>query len=137
MKTKLELVLRALNQLQEANMLDMQHAYNWEGEDNDPHWNFDEQVLDAISEPFQIKAVDATATTLYAFSRHYRHAENAIKGVVCYGGDTDTIGAMVGALVGAIHGCSWIPENWWYKLEVQMRDQLIHAGLGLADMDVK
>ena len=36
---------------------------------------------------------------------------------VGFGGDTDTIGAMAGALVGALHGGLWIPARWYDKME--------------------
>ena len=29
------------------------------------------------------------------------------------GGDADTTAAMAGALCGALHGCQWIPEQWY------------------------
>ncbi len=32
------------------------------------------------------------------------------------GGDTDTIGAMVGACAGALHGASAIPGSWLINL---------------------
>ncbi len=32
------------------------------------------------------------------------------------GGDSDTIAAMAGALAGALHGASWIPEQWYSDL---------------------
>jgi poly(ADP-ribose) glycohydrolase ARH3 len=37
--------------------------------------------------------------------------------VVSLGGDTDTIGAMTGALCGAYLGVDAIPEEWKAKLE--------------------
>ena len=36
---------------------------------------------------------------------------------ISLGGDTDTIGAMTGAIAGAYHGLEKIPENWREKLE--------------------
>ena len=36
---------------------------------------------------------------------------------VHYGGDTDTIASMTGALAGALHGSGWVPERWITPLE--------------------
>jgi hypothetical protein len=33
------------------------------------------------------------------------------------GGDTDTLACMLGACLGALHGCSWIPQRWLQCLE--------------------
>lgn len=32
------------------------------------------------------------------------------------GGYAGTTGALVGALGGALHGCSWVPKPWWDQL---------------------
>lgn len=42
--------------------------------------------------------------------------EDAIVSVVNLGGDTDTAGAVLGALAGAAYGLSQIPERWLRKL---------------------
>ena len=61
---------------------------------------------------FQIKAIDCLSCSLYIFLKFYNEP---LKGV-CYaanlGGDTDTIGKIVGDLMGALHGTKWIPESW-------------------------
>jgi len=36
---------------------------------------------------------------------------------VSLGGDTDTIGAMTGAIAGALHGVEAIPAEWYDALE--------------------
>jgi poly(ADP-ribose) glycohydrolase ARH3 len=43
--------------------------------------------------------------------------ENAVVMAVSLGGDTDTIGAMTGALAGAYHGLEAIPKAWLDDLE--------------------
>jgi len=42
---------------------------------------------------------------------------DAIIGAVNEGGDTDTVGAMAGAIAGAKHGASSLPDRWLDKLE--------------------
>jgi poly(ADP-ribose) glycohydrolase ARH3 len=53
---------------------------------------------------------------------------------VGFGGDTDTIGAMAGALVGALHGRSWIPARWYDNIENDQhgRDEIVGLARGLA-----
>jgi poly(ADP-ribose) glycohydrolase ARH3 len=43
--------------------------------------------------------------------------EEAVSFAVRCGGDTDTLGAMAGALAGAAHGASAIPARWLDALE--------------------
>eukprot|EP01023_Acetabularia_acetabulum_P067207 TRINITY_DN9219_c0_g1_i10.p1 TRINITY_DN9219_c0_g1~~TRINITY_DN9219_c0_g1_i10.p1 ORF type:complete len:366 (+),score=50.76 TRINITY_DN9219_c0_g1_i10:121-1218(+) len=136
MQSRLDKILRALQQLEQRQMLNVNEGYNWEGDCDDPQWQFDTQLLDSISQSFQISAVDAASCALYASCRHNEQPLDAVKGAISYGGDTDTVGAMAGAMVGALHGCNWIPQVWWNQLEVQMRDQLIDSALALANMNV-
>lgn len=56
-------------------------------------------------------------TALYAFFSHWSSFEQAVIYAVNLGGDSDTIGAMTGALAGAFHGASAIPEQWLNDLE--------------------
>lgn len=57
---------------------------------------------------------------------------------VGFGGDTDTIGAMAGALVGALHGASWIPARWFENIEngVHGRDEIVTLARRLARLDL-
>jgi len=43
---------------------------------------------------------------------HATNVEEALVDTVMRGGDTDTNGAIAGALLGAIHGRSGVPERW-------------------------
>jgi len=56
-------------------------------------------------------------TAIYAFLRHYESFEEAVVYAVGLGGDTDTIGAMAGAISGGRHGRSGIPWRWLSRLE--------------------
>jgi ADP-ribosylglycohydrolase len=54
-------------------------------------------------------------------------------------GDTDAIGAMAGALVGALHGRSWIPARWYDNIEnsVHGRDEITVLARHLAGLDIR
>lgn len=64
-----------------------------------------------------IEAQLSVPTALYAFAAHYDSFAQAVLYAVRLGGDTDTIGAMTGAIAGAFHGASAIPPNWLAALE--------------------
>ncbi len=60
-----------------------------------------------------IEASAAVAAALWAFLRYGQTPEACIIRAVGFGGDTDTIGAMAGALAGALHGTAWVPARWY------------------------
>ncbi|MGD9487951.1 MAG: ADP-ribosylglycohydrolase family protein [Calditrichaceae bacterium] len=64
-----------------------------------------------------IRASEAVPCALYAAAKYYRNPEEAVIKSVNFGGDTDTIGAMTGALMGALHGFAWIPDRWLDNME--------------------
>lgn len=64
-----------------------------------------------------IEAHLSVPAALYSFAAHYDSFAQAVLYAVRLGGDTDTIGAMTGAIAGAFHGASAIPENWLAALE--------------------
>jgi ADP-ribosyl-[dinitrogen reductase] hydrolase len=49
---------------------------------------------------------------IYAWLRHYGDFRAAVEAALDCGGDTDTVGAITGALAGATVGASGIPEPW-------------------------
>jgi ADP-ribosylglycohydrolase len=53
---------------------------------------------------------------LFAFHRHPDDFRTAVQSVIRCGGDTDTVAAITGALVGARVGKAGIPEEWVRKL---------------------
>jgi ADP-ribosyl-[dinitrogen reductase] hydrolase len=53
---------------------------------------------------------------------------------VGFGGDTDTIGAMAGALAGALHGTAWLPARWYDNVEG--RDEIVELAQRLARVEV-
>lgn len=44
-------------------------------------------------------------------------AEDALIRCVAWGGDADTIGCIVGSMLGARYGGSWLPDRWVSKVE--------------------
>jgi ADP-ribosylglycohydrolase len=46
---------------------------------------------------------------------------------------------MAGALVGALHGASWIPARWYDNIEngVHGRDEIVALARRLAKLDVR
>jgi poly(ADP-ribose) glycohydrolase ARH3 len=71
-----------------------------------------------------IEAHLSVPAALYAFLAHWDSFAEAVLFAVRMGGDTDTIGAMTGAIAGALHGEDAIPPNWLTAVEngVQGRD---------------
>lgn len=57
--------------------------------------------------------------------------EDGVVNAIRFGGDTDTIGAMVGTLLGALHGDVAIPVPWLNSLEDGAKGR--HYLVGLAD----
>ncbi len=95
---------------------------------------------DAVVEAFGcgVRSADSWPPALWAALRYIDNPEEAIIQAVNLGGDTDTIGAMTGALVGALHGDQWFPSRWYQQLENQQngRDELISVAEQLAFVSV-
>ncbi len=49
---------------------------------------------------------------LYAWYRHFGDYEATLSAIYSLGGDTDTVGAIAGAMTGAVVGEQGIPEDW-------------------------
>jgi ADP-ribosylglycohydrolase len=81
-----------------------------------------------------IRASEAVAAALWALLRYWRSPEECLIRAVAFGGDTDTIGAMAGALVGALHGSSWVPARWYDNIENGRhgRDEIVGLARALA-----
>lgn len=62
-------------------------------------------------------------------------AEDAITTAVNRGGDTDTVGAVTGALAGARFGAGALPERWLETIDY--RDDLTLLGRALATTDIE
>ena len=64
-----------------------------------------------------IEAFNSVPTAIYCFLSHPNSFEEAVIYAISLGGDTDTIGAMTGAISGAYLGIEAIPRRWHEKLE--------------------
>ncbi|MFO8058147.1 MAG: ADP-ribosylglycohydrolase family protein [bacterium] len=63
-----------------------------------------------------VAAIDSVPAALWAFLST-DSAEEAIVRAVNLGGDTDTIGAMAGAVAGAYYGAESLPDRWLDNME--------------------
>jgi poly(ADP-ribose) glycohydrolase ARH3 len=64
-----------------------------------------------------IEAFNSVPTAIYSFLSHPNSFEEAVIYAISLGGDTDTIGAMTGAISGAYLGIEAIPGKWQERLE--------------------
>jgi poly(ADP-ribose) glycohydrolase ARH3 len=64
-----------------------------------------------------IEAFDSVPTAIYSFLTHAQSFAEAVVYAISLGGDTDTIGAMTGAISGAYLGVGAIPQLWKEQLE--------------------
>lgn len=103
-----------------ASVADALHSQAVGGEEesqDDMYSPVDREVTSAWTEKwFQIRTSDALPPVLYMVAKYgigpnARPAEALVR-TVALGGDADTLGAMVGALLGAIHGPDWILPEW-------------------------
>jgi ADP-ribosylglycohydrolase len=70
--------------------------------------------------------------SLYCFLKHPCDFESAVLCAINSGGDTDTVGAMAGALAGTLNGAQSIPGRWLPELE--KKDYLIDLSNMLYDL---
>jgi poly(ADP-ribose) glycohydrolase ARH3 len=70
--------------------------------------------------------------SLYCFLKHPCDLESAVLCAINSGGDTDTVGAMTGALAGTLNGAQAIPSRWLVELE--KKDYLIDLSNMLYDL---
>lgn len=76
-----------------------------------------------------IAAHASVPTALACYLTHPDSFASAVKAAIGLGGDTDTIGAMTGAIAGAAHGYTAIPDPW---TSVEGADELIALADSLA-----
>jgi poly(ADP-ribose) glycohydrolase ARH3 len=86
-----------------------------------------------------IRTSEAVAASLWAFLRYGDNPEECLIRGVNFGGDTDTIGAMVGAQLGSLYGLGWIPSRWYTQIENRRhgRDFMIDLAKKLAQLDIR
>ncbi|MFC1474874.1 ADP-ribosylglycohydrolase family protein, partial [bacterium] len=76
-------------------------------------------------------ALASVVYSIYLAVLHTDGFEKAVVAAINSGGDTDTMGAMVGAMCGALHGAEAIPERWLRGLA--NRKQITIRAEALAD----
>lgn len=83
-----------------------------------------------------VRTLESVPIALYAALKYADDPEQALIRAVGYGGDTDTIAAMTGAVVGALHGAASFPERWHEGLErgEQGYDALVEVAEQLAGL---
>ncbi|MEW6110222.1 MAG: ADP-ribosylglycohydrolase family protein [Nitrospirota bacterium] len=64
-----------------------------------------------------VLALESVPTSVYAFLKYGEDFKKTIGFCISLGGDTDTIGAMAGALSGCLIGALSLPEEWLLRLE--------------------
>ena len=94
-----------------------------------------EEKIERIARTFarDVSAIGAVPAAIASFVINDNFSDTVLTAVNC-GGDTDTIGAMAGALAGAFYGYSSIPSAWLEPLEngEKGRDYVISLAAGLA-----
>jgi len=98
-------------------------------------------IMNAVPEIgtfFQIRASQAVPCALWALVKYFDQPEEGIIQAVNMGGDADTLGAITGALFGALQGTFWIPKRWFDNIENQDfgRDFCIQLGKNLTCLDL-
>lgn len=68
-----------------------------------------------------VTALGSVPTALLSFLVNRDDPATTIRYAIRVGGDTDTIAAMAGALAGARHGASALPDAWLQRLEIAER----------------
>ena len=84
-----------------------------------------------------VSAEDSVPLAIYIFSSRFPSVSDVVLGAIEHGGDTDTIAAMSGALVGAARGVEAIPGDWLAKLEngLRGRDHVVGLAERLFEVD--
>ena len=83
--------------------------------------------LDGTAIGFTLKAMQAGLWCL----EHSEDFEESLVAVIQAGGDTDTNGAVAGAILGSLHGASSIPDRWTAR--IPKADQLVSLADRLLD----
>ncbi|ADL12858.1 ADP-ribosylglycohydrolase family protein [Acetohalobium arabaticum] len=76
------------------------------------------------------RAFNSVPTSIYSCLINTDNFKKAVTYAINLGGDTDTLGAMTGAIAGAYHGYNDIPSDWLDQLENRERglDYVIELG---------
>ncbi|CAF0995979.1 unnamed protein product [Didymodactylos carnosus] len=103
MKSQIELVLSLYKE--QSNKKDDELVLN------------DSDIVKKFGSTFQIRAIEAIPCVLWCLVNSYKDPEGCIIRSVMMGGDTDTVAAMTGDIIGSLHGTSFIPKRWFDNIE--------------------
>ena len=95
------------------------------------------------------RSSEAIASAFYALLKYGNDPEMCLIQCVNWGGDADTIGCIVGALLGALYGRKWllclfslsynlrIPDRWFDKIENEKygRDYIVNISKQFNKLD--
>lgn len=86
-----------------------------------------EDIIDVLGN--SILAVESVPTAIYAFLQYGVDFQKTIEFCISLGGDTDTIGAMAGALSGCLIGERSLPRELLFRLEDAEKGRQYISGL--------
>lgn len=76
-----------------------------------------QQAAKILGSGWDVSALDTVPFALWCANTHFDDFEEALWQAISVGGDTDTIGAIVGGIVAAHRGKACIPEHWRNRCE--------------------
>eukprot|EP01127_Copromyxa_protea_P007071 TRINITY_DN1699_c0_g1_i2.p1 TRINITY_DN1699_c0_g1~~TRINITY_DN1699_c0_g1_i2.p1 ORF type:complete len:513 (-),score=113.90 TRINITY_DN1699_c0_g1_i2:101-1639(-) len=84
----------------------------------------DSKFVRFLSSPLQCSSLEAVATSLWFFLRYFKDPVECLSRAVTGGGDAGVIGGITGALLGSLHGTSWIPSYWFEGIAQGEREKI-------------
>lgn len=64
-----------------------------------------------------MQATQAVALALWVVVVSWGNPQQAVMLAASLGGYAATTGTLVGGIMGALHGCEWVPAAWWNNLQ--------------------
>ncbi|MEW5297349.1 MAG: hypothetical protein WDW36_000563 [Sanguina aurantia] len=128
----------SLLQLLLRNQFCMTHTPDWRPLLKGHEWHKVQATLSAITyHGYATAGPEAVAVALWAVVTHWREPEDALIAAATFGGSVPATSQMTGALVGALHGDSWLPERWMEVVEngAGGRDDVARLAAQLASLD--
>lgn len=74
-------------------------------------------AADVLGSGEKVTALDSVPFVVFAFFHNPYTFQHPLLNTVIQSGDADTIGAMLGGVLGSYHGFNTIPKNWIEKIE--------------------
>ena len=76
-----------------------------------------EKVANILGSGWDVSAVDTVPFALWVAIHHITDFKEALWQAISVGGDSDTIGAMVGGIIASYGGIDFIPQHWQNRCE--------------------